>query len=363
MILKRKIMTVKLKPGMILANGVFSESGNLLVEAHTILNDKMISMLRANSVFIVYIEEGELDKQHNETGNQESADSQSVVKDSPDFQQFQKIYSKTLDLYTNSLNQIIYQNKTIDMNELLNDIDGIIDQEISNFELMSMLNHMKDSDDVTYVHSVNVALIGNVIGKWLKLSPADLELLTVAGLLHDMGKTQISQEIMNKPGPLTSNERLEVQKHPIFGYQIVKNQPIDQKIKNVILTHHERGDGSGYPLKSTFNDISRFSRIIAVADVFDAMTSNRCYRNAINPFDVIHMFQVDGHMQFDSEVVIVFLNNILETYIHSQVILNDGRIGEILFLNKREPSRPIVKVNDVCVDLTMKRELFIVNVV
>lgn len=355
---KKKVSLLEVRPGMVLANNIFSQSGNLLIGKGTPLNDKLIALLRMNSVYIVYIQldenifgEGHSNEKHGET-----------VQDTPAFEKFEKVYSQTVELYSNTINQIVYQNKSINVDELLSQVDTIVKQGSGSFQLMNALNSMKESDDVTYVHSVNVALISNIIGKWMKLPSSTLELLTVSGLLHDIGKLKLPHMILNKTGPLTPSETVEMQKHPIHGYNIVKDQPIDQRIKNVVLMHHERGDGSGYPFKSRFSNISKEARIVAVADVFDAMTSNRCYRNAINPFDVIHMMEVDGYLQFDSEVVVVFLNNILETYIHSKVILDNGQTGEIVFLNKKNPSRPIIKVNGACIDLLMHPEVSIVSV-
>ena len=150
-----------------------------------------------------------------------------------------------------------------------------------------MIHCIEGYDDLTYVHSINVALISRVIGKWMGLSPEECDTLTICGLLHDIGKVMIPIEIITKPSRLSPTEYALIQTHTIHGYNLLEKIELDERIKLAALQHHERCDGKGYPNKLRYNEINQFSRIVAIADVYDAMTSNRCYRKSLG-FDVCY---------------------------------------------------------------------------
>ena len=147
------------------------------------------------------------------------------------------------------------------------------------------------------------------------------------------------------------------------GYEVLKDFPIDIRVKYAALMHHERCDGSGYPNGFVAEQIDEFAKIIAIADVYDAMTSSRRYRNAICPFDVIEEFERDGFLKFDAGYLMTFLERIVQSYIHNMVRLSDGREGEVIMINRLSLSRPVVKVGNDYVDLSKDRKLSIREIV
>lgn len=211
--------------------------------------------------------------------------------------------------------------------------------------MFDMLHNMRQIDDSTYAHSVNVALICRLIGKWKNFSEKDMDTLTLCGLLHDIGKSKIPNEIIGKPGKLTDSEYEEIKKHPVIGYNLVKNLDIDQRIKNAVLLHHERFDGKGYPLGLTSNEIDDFTSIVSIADVYDAMTANRCYRDGLCPFEVIAIFEKEGLTQFNPKYILTFLDHIANTYINNEVLLSDGSSGKIVLINKKL-TRPTIQLDN-----------------
>lgn len=187
----------------------------------------------------------------------------------------------------------------------------------------------------------------------------DMDTLTLCGLLHDIGKSKIPNEIIGKPGKLTDSEYEEIKKHPVIGYNLVKNLDIDQRIKNAVLLHHERFDGKGYPLGLTGNEIDDFTSIVSIADVYDAMTANRCYRDGLCPFEVIAIFEKEGLTQFNPKYILTFLDHIANTYINNEVLLSDGSSGKIVLINKKL-TRPTIQLdNGNFVNLESRLDLYV----
>ena len=220
---------------------------------------------------------------------------------------------------------------------------------------------MRSVDDSIYAHSLNVALITGMLGKWLKMSKEDFDLLILAALLHDIGKAKIPPEILNKPGKYTDEEFALVRKHPTLGYEILLQYPqLDNRVKNAALMHHERCDGSGYPQNLKGTEIDDFAQIIAIADVYDAMTAARSYRAPLCPFQVIAAFEKDGLAKYNPKFILTFLEHIASTYQQNRVLLSDGRGANIIMLNKQSLSRPIVQLGDgSCLDLSRTPEITI----
>jgi putative nucleotidyltransferase with HDIG domain len=191
------------------------------------------------------------------------------------------------------------------------------------------------------------------------MSKDETKVLTQAGLLHDIGKMLVPKHIISKPSRYTQDEFDEMKMHTINGYQVLKDMNLDIRVKYAALMHHERCDGTGYPNGFKSNQIEEFSKIVAIADVYDAMTSNRTYRNAICPFDVVENFERDGFLKFDPGYLLVFLERIIQSYLHNAVRLNDGREGEVVMINKLSLSRPVIRCGSTFIDLSKEPKLYI----
>lgn len=248
----------------------------------------------------------------------------------------------------------------IDTSELIEKMSPLYTARNTIVELFDMIHQMHTLNDSIYAHCVNVALISRMIGKWLHLQPHDLDILTCSGLLHDIGKLTIPDEVINKPGKLTDEEFILIKSHPKTGYELLRNQDIDTRIKQAALMHHERYDGSGYPNHLTSELLSDFAMIVAIADVYDAMTAARSYREPLCPFQVIEKFEQEGFQKYHTKYIYVFLHNIATTYQSNRVMLNDGRACKIVILNQNTLSKPIVQFDDgSCFDLCGQRDLYI----
>ena len=194
---------------------------------------------------------------------------------------------------------------------------------------------------------------------WLHFPQEDVELATLCGLLHDIGKLAIPDDIIKKPSKLTTEEYALIKTHTLEGYRVLKNYNINDHIKNAALMHHERCDGSGYPMGLKSNKIDKFARLVSIADVYDAMTSARIYRGPLCPFQVIDLFVSEGLQKYDAHYYLTFLNNVVTTYLLDRVRLSNGMEGDIIFINQADPAHPTIKCGNKFVDLSQERNLTI----
>ena len=286
--------------------------------------------------------------------------SQTVVK-SKEFMSFQVDYLLATDTLRETFSNVSTdKNYCINTDALVKTISTLYSSRNTITELFDMIYQMRSIDDSIYSHCVNVALISRMIGRWLHLDSQELNTLTCCGLLHDIGKITIPEKILNKPGKLSDAEFAIIKAHAKNGYDLLRNQNIDDRIKLTALMHHERYDGTGYPNQLSSEFLSDFAMIVAIADVYDAMTAARSYREPLCPFQVIANFEKDGLQKYHTKFLLVFLDHIATTYQNNRVLLNDGRACKIVMLNQNNLSRPMVQFDDcTCVDLSTQKDLYI----
>lgn len=207
------------------------------------------------------------------------------------------------------------------------------------------ISDLQTYDEDTYLHSLSVTVISIAIGAELGLDKQQLCNLGVCALMHDIGKVEIPIELISKPGKLTDIEFDIVKTHATLGGNyIIKNDLLDKEIYLGIISHHEKYDGSGYPNGLKKKEIPIFGRIITVADVYDALTAKRPYRQPIKPFEAIEYIMGGVGTSFDYDVVKAFLRKIEPYSVGVHVRLSDGRKGIIMKVNHENPLRPILKI-------------------
>lgn len=221
----------------------------------------------------------------------------------------------------------------------------IVNSILANKDYTINILDLKMYDDYTYHHSLSVSVLSVAIGLSLNLNDEDLYDLSLCALLHDIGKTKIAREIINKPDKLTDEEFEIIKSHPLRGGRCVaKNELVNERIYNGIISHHEKYNGTGYPFKIRGDEIPLFGRIIAVADVYDALTSKRPYRDPARASDTIEYIMATSEVFFDPEVVNAFLKKIAPYPINDYVKLSNGEIGIVTKLFPENPIRPEVKI-------------------
>ncbi len=375
---KKTLFSFELEPGMIIAEDVYRANGTILFPKHTMLNELMISKLPTYNIMELPIEDGPIEKPELDLDKlielaRKDMEAKQAVKANMEDSYVQKLkagaeyknFCEKYDTAVSNINELISSfiknGDELNTDALVSSALGLMDG--STIHIFDMLHNMPVHDDSIYEHSLNVALISATIGKWLKLPEADINGLLLAGLLHDLGKTEIPAELLNKRGRLTDEEFAIIKSHPKKGYELIRNIPLDVKIKEACLLHHERCDGSGYPFGVSGNKISLYAKILAIADVYDAMTSPRSYRQALCPFKAIEIFEQDGFYKYDLKSLMTFLENIGFSYLNNSVLLSDGRKGEIVILNKLYLSKPMVKCGEEFVDLSKFPDLTIETII
>lgn len=356
-----QIMLHKITLGMTLAEDVYKGT-QLLIPKGTVIDNEALNILRYSSIVSVAvygIDMNQKQVQDIETPKQTHAEK---IRQSEAFKKVEERFYESTENLSYQLTDIATKNKEVNIDSLFESANEIMDGETNTYHLMDILSNIRYFDDSTYAHSMNVALLANITGRWLHMNEHDLKLLTVAGMLHDIGKVLIPPEIIKKPGALTPEEFEIVKKHPLKGYQLLKQKNVDERICRAALSHHEKCDGSGYPFNLNRYQISDIAKIITIIDIYEAMTANRCYRNGLCPFDVIKIFEDEGNVKYEPKYLIPFLQGISDTYLHNTVMLNDGRQGEIVMTNKNLVSRPIIMTSTDFIDLTLHPDLKIVAV-
>lgn len=243
-------------------------------------------------------------------------------------------------------------------------VGDIIDLMGTKQEMFKYLNDLNSIDDVTYSHSVKVSLLSNVFGSWLGLKGEELKILTVAGLLHDIGKLRVNPEVLGKPSRLTNDEFNHMRRHPLYGYDVIMDNDLPEEVKFAVIQHHEKIDGSGYPLGLSSLEIRSTSKIIAICDIYEAMTARRPYHEPTCPFQVIKNFEV-GHLgKLDTKYLMLFMKNMAYSYLGHFVHLNSGELGEVVFINERKLSAPLVQLESgKCIDLSQDDDNHIIRMV
>jgi putative nucleotidyltransferase with HDIG domain len=352
-----RIRTDQAEAGMKVASDVYTSNNQLIIPKETILDERMITRLRFYNIYglLIYRNKPEIELV-------EEVSYIEMLRSTPEFKKFNRTYVDTIQNVEDNFNHVLDGN-SFDVDNLLAETDRILSEGRNGAHILEMLHGIRNYDDMTYVHSLNVSLICNVFGGWLKLSAVDIRMLTLAGLLHDIGKMLIPREIIAKPGKLSEEEFKIIKTHSAKGYQVLKDQSIDIRVKYSALMHHERCDGSGYPNGFVSEQIDDFAKIIAIADVYDAMTSNRRYRNAICPFDVVEEFEKDGFLRYDPGFLMTFLERIVQSYLHNIVRLSDGREGEVIMINRLSLAKPVIRCGSSYIDLSREHKISIIEII
>lgn len=333
--------------------------GDILAE--DVLNDEGITLVAQNTVLNQYIKDKFIKLKIPCIWLYEPPQLISGLENDIKFKEKKETYKDAILNLKFVLNDLTSGDK-VDYGRIV-DISKALNSSISeSSHIIKCLSEIKSCDEYTYTHCINVALYSMLIAKWLDLPEESVKNVIQAGLLHDIGKVKIPNEILNKNGKLSSEEFELMKKHSMYGYDFIKDiSNISESVKEAVLLHHERLDGSGYPFGYSGSSISLLTKIVSMADVYDAMTQNRVYKNKANPFDAFKMFLTIGATMFESTVLNTFLKNMAAFYIGAKVILSNGDTGEIVYVPPQDILSPIISVGSKYIDLSMEVSLKVLS--
>lgn len=335
--------------GMIIAEDIYDKYENLYIASGAILNKTLINSLSKMGVEYINIAEKVEDN-----GVKKAIIIEDRLKDEykKSVESFKRIFKSTK------------MGKKILSDELDDCITPLLEEVKTCNNVAKRLWQMETCDEYTYEHSIHVCMLSALLGKWLGFPEESLHELSKAGLLHDIGKINIPDEILNKEGELTEDEFKIMKTHPTLGYVLLMNNVgFTENLLNGVLQHHERYDGNGYPSGIKGKEIIRHARVIAIADVYAAMISDRVYRKGKSPFEAARVIMDGSFGYLDPYYSMVFLNKISQFYVGNIVKLTTGEIGEVVLIQRNEPARPLVNVEGKFIDLLKDNNIEIEEII
>lgn len=323
----RKIMLSRVQPGMIIAKSVSNADGRFLLAGGTVLTEHYISRMCELGIYSVYIEDS----------LSENVETPEVLQEKTRFIAISKVKKLFSD---------VRMNFQFDCEEIQETARAIVTEIMDNKYAMVHLTDIRASDDYTFGHSVNVCVLSVMIGMALgTLDKERLDKLAMGALLHDAGKMMVPNQILNKPGKLTESEWKIMQQHSSYGFELLrKDRNISIVSAHIAFQHHEKINGTGYPRGLSGSQIHEFARIAAIADVYDALTSDRAYSRALLPHQAYEILQAGSNIHFDESILQVFLERIAIYPIGCMVQLNTGDIGIVVKVVPKEAMHPTVRL-------------------
>lgn len=355
----REIKISNFNPDIKLAEDIYSSLGGILYRKGTILKERDKEILEAFDVTKFKVEESsELNKvekvkvDHKQDKETNQYEKKTLL--------FQKQFHQTAGIIDKLLKAA--RGKTdVSILVLRESIQPLLDKlNTDPKQILSINNSSLNTDQYHSYHSLYVGLMSYLLAKWVDMDKNDWMPIALAGVLHDIGMSRIPDQITFNKGKLTYYELDEVKKHPVYGYEMLKGTiGLNKGTLLAILQHHEREDGTGYPLKIKKDQIHTYAKIIAIMDVFHAMTSRRTYRSGYTLFNTLDYLVKESYQKLDIRFVHILVQKISQLTISERVRLSDGRQGVIMFVDQQHPTRPWVKIDNDIVNLVNEKEIYI----
>ncbi len=341
--------------GHVLEEDVFSRTGAMLLAKGTLLKYADIyTLLRQNVHQVKAVAPDKL-----LAGEQMDSVVKQLYNSVEDKELFVR-YVKTVKS-TKEMFEKVSEHYTPSVNEVTTTFYPLVEQILKQTSVFRALYMLDGSEGYTYRHSINVGVLSSLIAKLMKKNQDDILLMAHAGFLHDIGKMLIPKDILLKPDKLTNVEFETVKLHTVYGYNLISRMAESNSIlAECALLHHVRLDGSGYPYHRAGTPLPIESQIISIADVFDAICSDRVYKIRRSPFMAAqYLWEAGCKGLLNIEVITVFVHYIVSLYIGSTAVLNTGEEVEVILVYNDEPVRPLVRSEKGYLDLRSHRSLSI----
>ncbi|KIQ95420.1 Cyclic di-GMP phosphodiesterase response regulator RpfG [Anoxybacillus thermarum] len=357
------VKTAQLQEGCILAEDVIGKSNRVIVPKNTVLTPKLLTVLQKFLVTQVRVQSVLVD-------GSTFRPSEIIQEDVPktkvtDNKDILTLYLEAVQQYKQMF-QGWQSGLPIDIGKVRHMFMPLFEKVLESEKELLFFHHYSTKSEYLFHHAVTVGLLSGVLAKKLQYAKGDYYQVAIAGLLSDCGMAKVDPKILYKSTALTPMEYKDMRQHTVYGYKMVqKITALQEGVKLAILQHHERNDGSGYLLSVQEEKIHPYSKIVAVADVYHAMISERPYRNKQSPFKVFEQIHKDCFGKFDLSVVRALASLLMTLSIGARVKLSNEQIGEIIFFEQDSPNHPMVKIIETnkIISLKDKKDLFIEDII
>ncbi len=363
---EKRIAIEELEEGMLISQDVHNGSGVIIVPAKTTVTLDVLNLLARHSVMELMVgeesDEPELSLEDfgildNALGMLDYLEERENKQDS-----FEDTFRGAVEEIKDFFN-LLLDGQEVDIYQLLEIVATVVEKADNNVNLFQMLYKKmnRESEDI-YEHCINVSLYAQLLAKWADLTAEEVELAGIAGALHDIGLIVCFKEGEKDISLHGEYENKCGFNHMVHSYNLVKDLDVDIRLKQAILTHHERMDLSGFPNQLSYKSLNYVSRVVAIADAFATLTMKEDGIDGMKPLNAMcHMFDT-GYIKFDTELLICFIEHVVQNFIQYEVLLSNGQRGKIVMPNKKEPARPVIMLADGSItDLAVHKELSITD--
>jgi HD-GYP domain-containing protein (c-di-GMP phosphodiesterase class II) len=365
-VLTMKVHAKDLEVGCIVNQDIMGRTSLPILTRNTVIQKQHIKALWAFGISEVSVEktkaDGSLFRPANLISpNKEKEQTETTSEQTGGSDQFIRTYLNSVQSFKRQFQQW-QSGMSVDIAEMREVILPLTKMVAEESHLLYYINEYSSKTEYMYHHSIAVGIISAMLGKKLGLDAGNVNQIALAGVLADCGMSRISPLVLKKQTALTENEFKEIKMHTAHSYKMIKEASLlKPEAKLAIFQHHERIDGSGYPTKEKNERVHLYSQIVAISDVFHAMTSERLYRSKQPIFKVLEMIRRDLFGKFNFKVVNALLDLFGNLTTGTQIRLSSGQMAEVVFTKSNYQTRPIVRVvpSEEIIDLSTQTELYI----
>lgn len=324
----QRVLVSQLNVGMVTARHVFSADGRMLLAAEREITESYIRRLQEMGIYAIYVRNPFFD----------NVEIPLVINEAT--------RNHSMQTVKRAFEVLRSPRSGVDFEEIQSSARQIVSAVLRNRRAIVHLTEIRAHDDYTFAHSVDVCTLSVLVAVHLGYTEFRLQELAVGALLHDVGKTKVSKELLNKQSSLNADEMALMKGHSMYGFDILRSNigKLTLPSIHISLQHHEKIDGSGYPRGLSGADIHEYSRVVSIADVYDAVTSDRPYRKALLPHEAYELMLAGGGQHFDPHILAIFLQRIAIYPIGTVAKLTNGDIGVVTAVSTGAPMRPTLRL-------------------
>ncbi len=363
--IERMVSIEELEEGMVITADVYTRGGVIIVPENTEVTAEVLNLLARHSIMEVIVgeesgEPGETELSTEDFGIlQDALGMLDYLEERENKQEtFEDTFRKAGEELEKNFKRLLNHDK-FDIYQLLDIVDTIAARADNDVNLCDMLFKKNGSDADLYMHSLNVSIYAQLLAKWMDLPEDEIELAGITGLLHDVGLLVCHQEGEKEISLHGEYENKCGFNHMVHGYNLIKDWDVDLRLKQAVLTHHERMDLSGFPHQLSYKSLNYISRVVALADAYDTLTLKEEGYDAMPPLTALSYIFDNCYIKFDTEMMVCFIEHLVQNFIQYEVLLSDGQRGKIVMPNKKEPARPLIMVDGGFVDLSQRKDITI----